>query len=108
MKFVLSQVIKITFRKDIDPFLNHIQKTRSYWENTKDWYDEDAGSDSLYATEYWLNKFNMRYENIIGKHIEKFIGDKDFYILEVGCSKGQFLLYINDKCQVTFELLRSL
>ena len=99
---------KITFRKDIDPFLNHIQKTRSYWENAKNWHDDDGGSDSLYATEYWLDKFNMRYENIIGKEIEKFIGDKDFYFIDLGCSKGQFLFYINEKMSSNFRAPKKL
>ena len=96
---------KITFRKDIDLFLNNSQKTRTYWENNdgKGWHDEDSGADSLYATEYWLNKFNMRYENIIGREIEEFIGDKYFYFIDVGCSKGQFLFYLNEKMSSNFR-----
>ena len=90
--------------------MNHIQKTRSYWENYdgKQWHDNYDGSDSLYPTEYWLNKFNMRYENIIGKYIEEFIGDKDFYIIDVGCSKGQFLNYLNEKMSSKFRAPRKL
>ena len=107
-KIIYFIIQKITFNKNIDPFLNHIQKTRSYWENAEDWHDDNGISDSLYPSEYWFNKFNMRYENIIGKHIEKFIGDKDFYLIEVGCSKGQFLHYLNEKMSNNFRAPKKL
>lgn len=100
---------KITFNKNIDPFLNDTLKTRVFWENAKDWHDNvGSDSDSFHSSEYWLNKFNMQYENIIGKQIEKFIGDKDFYIIEVGCSKGQFLFYLNEKISSHFRAPKKL
>lgn len=93
----------ITFNENIDPFKNHIQKTKSYWVNASEWHNETQSSKSLTISDYYLEKFNVKYEDIIGKEIEEFVSDDDFYVLELGCSKGQFMFYLNEKLINNFK-----
>ena len=99
--------ISITFNENVDPFENDILKTKSYWINSKQWHDEDQASNQIISNQYYLDKYNLIYENIIGREIQEFVKDKAFYVLEIGCSKGQFLFYLDQQLTKRFRPAKS-